>query len=112
MFRYSAIQAVVPHTQVQRGPLDDPLILRIDAETVGVLDHLEWRRPDRDRLRHAIPERVGPRTRDLVLIVVPSFPAEVVLLQKVPDLEAVRSEEVGRGDAAVVLADKAARITA
>src|SRR5215510_3511880 len=101
MFRYRAIQAVVPHTKVQGGSLDDPLVLRVDAKTVGVFDDFEWRGPDRDRLRHAVPEGVGPRTRDLVLIVVPSFPAEVVLLQEVPDLQAVRSRDVGRGDAAV-----------
>src|SRR5262245_41262638 len=112
MFRYGAIQAVIPHAKVQRGSLDDPLILRVDAKTVGVFDDFEWRGPDRDRLRYAVPEGVGPCTRDLVLIVVLPFPAEVVLLQKVPNLQAVRSRNVGGRDAAVVLVDKAARIAA
>jgi len=85
------IEAVVPQAEVERGPLDHPLVLRVDAQIVGVLDHLERRRPDRDRLGHAVPEGVGPRTRDLVLVVILAFAPEIVLLHEVPDLEAVRA---------------------
>src|SRR5262249_41565315 len=94
MLRYRTVQGVVTHAEVQRRPLDHPLILTVDTQTVGVFDHLERRGPDRDRLRDAIPERVGSRAGDLVLVVVLPLPAEVILLQEVPGFEAVRSGDV------------------
>ena len=106
------VGAHVHDAQIERRPLDDPLVLRVDAKTVRVLDHLERRGPDRDRLRHAIPEGVGARAGDLVQIGVRAFAPKVILLQEVPDLDAVGPRDVGRGDPAVVLVDKPAGVAA
>ena len=109
---HDSVQAVVPYAEVEGGLLDDPLVLRVEAKTVGVFDHLERRRPDGDRLRHAVPEGIRPRTRDLVQVVVVALPPEVILLQEVPELEAVRAGNVRRGEPAVVFVDEAARVAA
>ena len=112
MLRHDSVQAVVPHAQVERRFLHDPLVLRVDAEAVGMLHDFERRRPDRHRLRHAVPEGVRARARDLVQVVIGPFAPEVVLLQEVPDLEAVRPRDVGGGETAVVLVDEAASVAA